>query len=141
MNQPEPIADCAENGLLVPSILSVPSEDAMFDLLSALNVSGLHPELACTLPSGGMSFLAGLTEPDADHVHITATEGDTGVVHCCECSHPGERANQWDPNVWEPIYPVLALVVQWPDMGRVAEEDYLDPWWTSVTPPGEKDNS
>lgn len=26
---------------------------------------------------------------------------------------------------------------QWPDMARVAEEDYIDPWWTRVLPPDE----
>lgn len=114
-------------------ILSVPNEEALQHFLDALNVSGLHPELACA-SSGGASFLAGLTEPDADHVHITATDADSGVVHCCECAHPGERANEWDPNSWRPIYPVLALITEWPDAERVAAEDFIDPWWL-VTPP------
>ena len=125
-----------EGGL--PAILSVPSEEAMFDLLSALNMSGIHPELPCSTNGAGGGFLAGLTEPDADHVHITNSEADSGRVHCCECSHPGERANQWDPNSWEPRYPVLALVTAWPDPERVAQEDYIDPWWTRTAPPAEQ---
>jgi hypothetical protein len=126
---PAPPATVVEDRVLI-----VPSEDAMYDFLTALNVSGEHPELACST-TGGASFLAGLTEPDADHVHITVTEGDTGVVHCCECAHPGVRAIEWDPNSWSPTYPVLALVTSWPDMVRVAEEDYIDAWWLTPTPP------
>ncbi len=111
-----------------PRILTVPSEEAMLAFLTALNVSGFHPEMACS--DAGAPFLAGLTDLDADHVHITATEADTGYVHCCECMHPGEPANEWDPNSWKPTYPVLALVTEWPDMVRVADEDYIDPWWS-----------
>jgi hypothetical protein len=122
-----------------PALLAVSNEEALYDFLTALNVSGLHPELACTIHDASAPFLAGLTEPDADHVHITVTEADSGVVHCCECSHPGERANEWDPNRWEPRYPVLALVTEWPDMARVVEEDFIDPWWTRPLPPGGSD--
>lgn len=110
-------------------ILTVPDEASMQHFLDALNVSGLHPEVPCCVPGGGASFLAGLTEPDADHVHITVTEADTGVVHCCQCSHPGLRADKWDPNRWEPTYPVLALVTKWPDEKRVDDEGYIHPWW------------
>lgn len=123
----------AESGRGV-EVLSVPSEDALFDFLSALNWSGIHPELPCS--TRGRAFLAGLTEPDADHVHILATDGDSGTAHCCECAHPGEPAGEWDVNSWEPPYPVLALVTEWPDLER-CREDEIDPWWTRVTPPGE----
>ncbi len=120
---------------VTPRLLTVPDEQAMQHLLDALNVSGLHPELACSAGAGA-SFLAGLTDPDADHVHYTVTDSDQGVAHCCECSHPGVRANEWDPNSWRPTYPVTALVTEWPDMERVAAEDFIDPWWAPALPAG-----
>ena len=68
--------------------------------------------------------------------HYTVTDSDQGVAHCCECSHPGVRANEWDPNSWRPTYPVTALVTEWPDMERVAAEDFIDPWWAPALPAG-----
>lgn len=111
------------------TVLCVSSEEALFAFLDALNVSGLHPELACTIQGASAPFLAGLTDPDADHVHFTVTDSDSGVVHCCECSHPGERADRWDANSWRPTYPISALVTEWPDMARVDAEDHIDAWW------------
>lgn len=108
-------------------VLTVPSEEAMYDFLTALNVSGSCPELSCA--GSGAAFLATLTDPDADHVHIIRADS-SGQAHCCECSHEGGTCTEFRAEPW-PTYPVSALVTEWPDMERVAAEDYIDAWWSS----------
>lgn len=111
-------------------LLSVPSKEAMFDFLTALNVSGEHPEVPCVVVGGGRTFLASLTDPDADYVHITSN-GSSGYYECCGCIHSGEPCTEYCESRWEPTYPVTALVSAWPNSSRVAEEDYIDSWWSA----------
>lgn len=108
-------------------ILTVPSEEAMFALLTGLNVSGVHPELPCL--AGQAAFLATLTDPDADYVHIVRTASD-GREHCHSCSgctHERDDCVEFSAEPW-PRFPVLALVSEWPDARR-CEEDEIDAWW------------
>lgn len=115
----------------LPSLLSVPSEDAMFELLSAMNVSGITPELACSVPG---VLIATLTDPDADHVHYVHTD-EGGRVHCCECTHGELVGDVWvtacDEALWKPNYPVTATVTEWPDEQRCREDD-IDAWWIAT---------
>lgn len=122
--------------------LSVPSEDAMFDLLSALNQSSITPELPCVWVkdvggAGGKPnlavapFLATLTDPDAGHVnYISSDESGRSrcTMQCDDCGSGGEK--DWEP----PSYPVTALVADWPDEERCRENE-IEMWWIAATVP------
>lgn len=120
----------SEHNAETAQVLSVPSEDAMFEFLTGLNVSGLHPEVACSMGEGG-AFLATLTDPDADHVYIIRSASD-GREHCCECAHEGGKCHEFRTDPW-PRYPVLALVTEWPEVERCAADE-IDTWWLSTRP-------
>lgn len=131
-----------ENDAPEPVALSIPDEDALFELLHALNVSGEHPELPCVMVYSvtvgrttwhHAPFLATLTEPDAAHVNYIVS-GEDGRSRCengCEeCGSDGDEP--WTPPQW----PVTALVGVWPDEKR-CREDEINTWWSPSTPPGE----
>ncbi len=111
-------------------VVSVPSEDAMFELLSGLNVSGIHPELPSmrVTESGGVApFLATLTDPDADHVNYI-TSDERGLSRCIVgCDNCGSMDQSDD---WTPEYPVSVLVGEWPDVDR-CRVDEIEVWWVA----------
>lgn len=111
----------------VPATIKVPSEEAMFDLLSGLNVSGVHPELPCiTQPGryGVAPFLATLTDPDAAHVNYIVSD-ERGRSRCMVgCDNCGSE----DVEHYQPTYPVIALIGEWPDADR-CRDDEISTWW------------
>lgn len=120
--------------------LRVPSEYAMFELLTGLNTSGIHPEVPCMwaqdIGSPGRPnlcvapFLATLTDPDADRVNYIVSD-ESGLSRCMVgCDNCGSEGNEeWEP----PSYPVTALVTAWPDEAR-CREDEINVWWIAPTP-------
>lgn len=127
-----PAAELAQPG---PVALSVPDENAMYELLHGLNVTGEHPELPCTwiysVTSGRTTwhaapFLATLTEPDAAHVNYIVTDEDGRAPCPSGCEECGS-----EPQDWTPTYPVWALVAVWPDAGR-CRDDEINTWWLNA---------
>lgn len=118
-------------------VLTVPSEEAMYDFLTGLNVSGVNPEVPCATVDqyGSATFLSTLTDPDAAHVnYVYSDEGGHSrcIAQCENCGSEGDRDD------WSPTYPVLALVTEWPDAQRLAENDFIDPWWLRLSSPGQR---
>lgn len=112
-------------------ILVVPSEEAMLHLLDGLNVSGLYPELPCIHLSGIGAWVACLTDPDASYVNYVYPDENGHsrcVVGCDNCGTEGVSDD------FKPIYPVLTVVAAWPDLQRIADENYIDPWWAAEAP-------
>jgi hypothetical protein len=109
----------------VPRLLTVASEEHLYELLAALNVSGINPEVACLFAD--KPFLATLTDPDADHVEYVQTD-EGGRIHCCNC-HEHRPIDCAEAN-WEPRYPVQALLTEEPDADRAREDD-IDVWWSA----------
>lgn len=120
--------------------LTVPTEDAMFELLTGLNVSGHHPELPCVTvvdvggpgaPNLAVSpFLATLTDPDADRVNYIASDGSGRSQCVMNCDNCGSANHPTDGS---PRYPITALVAVWPDEDR-CHDDGIDIWWTTPHP-------
>lgn len=116
-------------------LIECESEYYLFELLTALNVSGINPEVPCVStfdvdhtgkrPNIAVqTFLATLTEPDASFVNYI-TSDENGHSRCVVgCENCGSEA-RYD---WEPTYPVTAVLGVEPDAER-AEEDDIDTWW------------
>lgn len=119
-----------------PRLVVAHTVDHLFDLLSALNVSGLHPELPCVsvVNLGGPGkpnvvaspFLATLTEPDAGHVNYIYADENGQSMCVVGCDNCGSYAR----HDWEPTWPVTVLLAAEPDPERCAEDE-IDVWWTA----------
>ena len=91
-----------------PSVLRFDTRDDLEEYVETqLNEQGIEPTVAL-IDSNGTPTIAYRTAPGGDDYGFEfcmSRLADTGVHHCCECSHEGGECPEFSGE-WAPTFPV-----------------------------------